>query len=91
MPITQTAAIMNVLQSQWRAPSASSSSSTSPRRRPTSPTRSSSGSTEGHITLADVSFRCLPDVPLIEDLDLNVQAGETVAIVGPTGAGRPRS
>jgi len=42
----------------------------------------------GHITLQDVSFRYKADSPLIEDLDLDVRPGETVAIVGPTGAGK---
>jgi ATP-binding cassette subfamily B protein len=42
----------------------------------------------GRISLKKVSFRYLPDVPLIEDLDLDVQPGQTVAIVGPTGAGK---
>ena len=36
----------------------------------------------------DVSFRYLPDTPLIDDLNLVVEPGETVAIVGPTGAGK---
>jgi ATP-binding cassette subfamily B protein len=44
--------------------------------------------TRGHITLEDVSFRYLADTPLIEDLTLDVRPGETVAIVGPTGAGK---
>jgi ABC-type multidrug transport system fused ATPase/permease subunit len=42
----------------------------------------------GHIVLKDVSFRYLPDTPLIEHLNLEVQPGQTVAIVGPTGAGK---
>jgi ATP-binding cassette, subfamily B, multidrug efflux pump len=42
----------------------------------------------GHIELHDVSFRYLPDKPLIEDLNLDVKPGQTVAIVGPTGAGK---
>jgi ATP-binding cassette, subfamily B, multidrug efflux pump len=42
----------------------------------------------GHIELRDVSFRYLPDKPLIEDLNLDVKPGQTVAIVGPTGAGK---
>jgi len=44
--------------------------------------------TTGHITLEDVSFRYLADTPLIENLNLDVPAGATVAIVGPTGAGK---
>jgi ATP-binding cassette subfamily B multidrug efflux pump len=42
----------------------------------------------GHIVLRDVSFRYLPDTPLIHGLNLEVQPGQTVAIVGPTGAGK---
>ncbi len=42
----------------------------------------------GQISLKDVSFRYLPDTPLIDDLDLEVLPGQTVAIVGPTGAGK---
>ena len=37
---------------------------------------------------SDVSFRYKPDEPLIEDLSLSVEPGQTVAIVGPTGAGK---
>ncbi|HEY9481746.1 MAG TPA: ATP-binding cassette domain-containing protein, partial [Micromonosporaceae bacterium] len=35
-----------------------------------------------------VSFRYTPDTPLIEDLSLTAEPGHTVAIVGPTGAGK---
>ena len=40
------------------------------------------------MAFEDVSFRYEPDKPLIEDLNLTVAAGRTVAIVGPTGAGK---
>ncbi|KUL42254.1 ABC transporter ATP-binding protein [Actinoplanes awajinensis] len=43
---------------------------------------------EGRITFENVSFRYLPDQPLIENLSLSVEPGQTVAIVGPTGAGK---
>ena len=42
----------------------------------------------GQVAFEHVSFRYAPDVPLIEDLSLSVAPGETVAIVGPTGAGK---
>jgi ATP-binding cassette, subfamily B, multidrug efflux pump len=45
-------------------------------------------SVQGAVELEHVSFRYLPDVPLIEDLNLVVEPGQTVAIVGPTGAGK---
>ena len=42
----------------------------------------------GRIQLEDLSFRYEPDTPLIDDLDLEVRPGATIAIVGPTGAGK---
>ncbi|HET6704957.1 ABC transporter ATP-binding protein [Amycolatopsis sp.] len=42
----------------------------------------------GRVVFTDVSFRYVPDRPLIDDLSLTVQPGQTVAIVGPTGAGK---
>ena len=42
----------------------------------------------GRVALADVAFRYEPDKPLIEELDLQVEPGQTIAIVGPTGAGK---
>ena len=43
---------------------------------------------EGAITFDHVSFGYLPDRLVIEDVDLTVAPGETVAFVGPTGAGK---
>ncbi|WNM34976.1 ABC transporter ATP-binding protein [Streptomyces sp. Li-HN-5-11] len=42
----------------------------------------------GRVALENVSFRYDPEKPLIEDLSLTVEPGQTVAIVGPTGAGK---
>ncbi|MEE6286075.1 ABC transporter ATP-binding protein [Georgenia sp. MJ173] len=42
----------------------------------------------GLVRFEDVSFRYVPERPLIEGLDLDVQPGQTVAVVGPTGAGK---
>ena len=44
--------------------------------------------TDGHVELKDVSFRYLPDRPLIEELNLDVKPGQRIAIVGPTGCGK---
>jgi ATP-binding cassette subfamily B protein len=46
------------------------------------------GPVQGRIAFEDVSFRYLPDEPLIDHLSLSVEPGQTVAIVGPTGAGK---
>ena len=43
---------------------------------------------EGAIDLDHVSFGYEPGVPVLRDLDLHIRAGETVAFVGETGAGK---
>ena len=43
---------------------------------------------DGHVELKDVSFRYLPDRPLIEGLNLDIKPGQRIAIVGPTGCGK---
>ena len=43
---------------------------------------------DGHVQIEDVSFRYLPDRPLIEGLSLDVRPGQRIAIVGPTGCGK---
>ena len=42
----------------------------------------------GRVTFEDISFSYDPDRPLIEDLSLVAEPGQTIAIVGPTGAGK---
>ncbi|MEO8851629.1 MAG: ABC transporter ATP-binding protein [Allobranchiibius sp.] len=46
------------------------------------------GATRGRVEFVDVSFGYEPGRVLIESLSLEVEPGETVAIVGPTGAGK---
>ena len=87
-PITQTAAIMNVLQSTVASAERVFEVLDEAEEQPDDAHPRVLATTEGHIALKDVSFRYLPDTPLIDDLNLEVPAGETVAIVGPTGAGK---
>ncbi|MFJ4919545.1 ABC transporter ATP-binding protein [Streptomyces sp. NPDC088725] len=42
----------------------------------------------GRVALEEVAFRYDPEKPLIENLSISVEPGQTVAIVGPTGAGK---
>ena len=42
----------------------------------------------GHVVFEHVSFRYVPDRPLFEDVSLEAKPGQTIAIVGPTGAGK---
>ncbi len=43
---------------------------------------------KGAITYEDVSFGYSPDAPVFEHIDLTIHAGETIAFVGPSGAGK---
>jgi len=89
MPISQIAGQMNMLQSGLAsaervfefldAPEeAAERAVTGPGRVPTA----------GRVTLEHVCFRYEPDKPLIEDFSLDALPGQTVAIVGRTGAGK---
>lgn len=43
---------------------------------------------DGHVELAHVSFRYVPERPLIENFTLDVKPGQRIAVVGPTGCGK---
>ena len=43
---------------------------------------------KGEISFADVCFGYRPDVPVLQDVDLLAKPGQTIALVGPTGAGK---
>ncbi len=88
MPITQTASIANVIQSAVASAERVFELLDEPELAPDVAYAGIRREVTGKVELRDISFRYLPDVPLIEDLDLVVEPGETVAIVGPTGAGK---
>ena len=72
----------------WRRPSGCSSCSTRPSRCRTRRVPAVRAQRRGRVAFEHVSFRYRPDVPLIDDLSLVAEPGQTVAIVGPTGAGK---
>ena len=88
MPITQVASIMNVLQSTAASAERVFELLDEDEEEPDPAECVVFESTRGHIELDDVYFRYEPDTPLISGLSLDVEPGETVAIVGPTGAGK---
>src|SRR5664280_1266769 len=91
MPMTQIASQMNMLQSGLAsaervfelldAPEATADDpvAAEPARRP---------NVAGRVQLEHVFFRYEPDKPLIEDFTFEAAPGQTIAIVGPTGAGK---
>jgi ATP-binding cassette subfamily B multidrug efflux pump len=88
MPLTQLASTMNIFQSGIASLErvldlldAEEQSPDDPEAEPVAPVR-------GRVVFEGVSFSYWPDRPLIEDLDLVAEPGQTVAIVGPTGAGK---
>ncbi len=87
-PIAQTASIMNVLQSTAASAERVFELLDEAEEEPDAADAQVLRHTRGHIVFDDVSFRYLPETPLIEHFSLEVQPGQTVAIVGPTGAGK---
>ena len=87
-PIMQVASMMNMLQSGVAsaervfelldAPEQSADPVDGPRPEPV----------RGRVAFEDVAFRYEPDTPLIDALSLVAEPGQTIAIVGPTGAGK---
>ena len=87
-PLTQVASMSNLLQSgvasAERVFELLDAADQSPD--PTNPVVVDSP--DGRVAFEHVSFRYLEDTPLIEDLSLVATPGQSVAIVGPTGAGK---
>ncbi len=87
MPLTQLASMMNVFQSGIasleRVLELLDASEQSPEPGPADgrPVR-------GRVEFRDVTFSYDPDRPLIDSLSLVAEPGQTIAIVGPTGAGK---
>jgi ATP-binding cassette subfamily B multidrug efflux pump len=87
-PIVQTASIANVLQSAAASAERIFELLDEPEEIPDPVAPDLIEHAVGAVTFEDVSFRYEPDKPLIDDLNLVVKAGQTIAIVGPTGAGK---
>ncbi len=87
-PIIQTASVVNVLQSAVASAERIFELLDEPEELPDPVLAPAFREPVGAVVLDDISFRYEPETPLIEDLSLIVAAGQTVAIVGPTGAGK---
>lgn len=88
-PITQIASMANLLQSGVASAERvfevldADEQSPDPQQPAALPDR-----VRGRVAFEDVSFRYDADTPLIENLSVVAEPGQTIAIVGPTGAGK---
>jgi ATP-binding cassette subfamily B protein len=87
-PIIQTASILNVLQSAVASAERVFELLDEADEIPDPVAPVVLGDVKGAVAFEGVSFRYEPERPLIDDLDLQVKPGATIAIVGPTGAGK---
>ncbi|WP_438870806.1 ABC transporter ATP-binding protein [Paractinoplanes ovalisporus] len=86
-PLTQVASMANLIQSGVASAERVFALLDAPEQS-ADPAPASLDRIRGAISFSSVSFRYVPDKPLITDLSLDVAPGQTVAIVGPTGAGK---
>lgn len=87
-PISQVASMANLLQSGVASAERVFALLDAVEQGPGPEHPAEVGTAIGHVEFDHVYFSYDPEVPLIEDLSLAVAPGETVAIVGPTGAGK---
>jgi ATP-binding cassette subfamily B protein len=88
MPLTSMASMFNVLQSGVASAERVFDLLDAEEQQPDDRAEPLAGEPEGRVAFEDVSFSYDPDVPLISDLSLVAEPGQTIAIVGPTGAGK---
>lgn len=88
MPLTQVASMANLVQSGVASAERVYELLDAPEQEPDAVVPERPEELRGQVTFDKVAFRYEPDKPLIENLSLTVEPGHTVAIVGPTGAGK---
>ena len=87
-PLTQFASMMNVLQSGIASAERCFELLDAPEQSPDETSDALDDVRRGRVEFEHVSFSYAPSMPLIQDLSLVAEPGRTVAIVGPTGAGK---
>ena len=87
-PLTTVASMSNLLQSGVASAERVFDLLDAPEQIPDPETPAEPRHTGGRVAFQDVSFSYSPDTRLIEDLSLVAEPGHSVAIVGPTGAGK---
>jgi ATP-binding cassette subfamily B protein len=87
-PISQLANLMNTIQSTIASAERIFDVLDEPEMAPTQPVTTQPDPKADFISLKHVQFGYTPEEPLMTDFNLQVKKGQTVAIVGPTGAGK---
>ena len=87
MPLAQLGSMANMLQSGVASAERVFALLDEEEESP-EPVDSSPGTGRGRLVFENVSFSYSPDKPLIQNLDLVAEPGQSIAIVGPTGAGK---
>src|ERR1017187_3837375 len=87
-PLTQVASMANLLQASVASAERVFALLDAPEQAPDAAEPARPADVRGRVEFDDVSFRYVPDRPVIEHVSLTVEPGQTVAIVGPTGAGK---
>ncbi|MBC7462652.1 MAG: ABC transporter ATP-binding protein [Actinobacteria bacterium] len=88
MPLAQIAGLMSSIQSGVASAERLFALLDAPEEVPDTSTPKSIDRARGEVIFESVSFSYVDQQPLIENLNLHVRPGQTVAIVGPTGAGK---
>ncbi len=88
MPITQIASVTNLLQSGAASAERVFALLDEPEQEPEPRDPKTIPAPARRVDFEHVDFRYVPDKPLIQDLTFHADPGQTVAIVGPTGAGK---
>ena len=88
MPLAQIAGLMNTVQSGVASAERLFELLDATEEEPDRKVSIPMDRAKGEVVFKDVSFRYVNDQPLIENFNLIVKPGQTVAIVGPTGAGK---
>jgi ATP-binding cassette subfamily B multidrug efflux pump len=87
-PLTQVASMANLVQSGVASAERIFELLDSEEQEEDGPSVERLREAQGRVELEKVAFRYEPEKPLIENLSISVEPGQTVAIVGPTGAGK---
>jgi ATP-binding cassette subfamily B multidrug efflux pump len=87
-PLTQVASMANVMQSGVASAERVFDLLDTPEQSPDPATPAPLGDRHGRVEFEHVCFRYEPEEPLLDDVSLVAEPGHTIAIVGPTGAGK---